>query len=283
MNAREVMENKTTEVAAKRMKKNRTLKEWIQIMEPEIKKALPSVITPDRFTRMATTALSVSSELSKCTYQSFVGALMNAAQLGLEPNTPLGQAYIIPYKRTKKDGTEEYEAQFQIGYKGLIDLAHRSGEFKTIYAHAVYENDEFEYELGLDQALKHKPAKKDRGKAIYYYAVYHLTNGGYGFYVMSKDDIEEHKRRFSKAASRGFSPWSTDFDEMAKKTVIKKLLKYAPIKTEFARQIVNDESIKTEIDSDMAAVEDKMQYEEATFTEVTKTIEADVVETQPEA
>lgn len=278
MNAREVMESKTREVAAKPAKKNRTLKEMIQIMEPEIKKALPNVITPERFSRMALTAISVNPKLAECSQKSFLGALMNAAQLGLEPNTPLGQAYILPFKNKG-----EMEAQFQIGYKGLIDLAHRSGEFKTIYAHTVYENDEFDYELGLDQVLKHKPAKKDRGKAIYYYAVYHLTNGGYGFYVMSRDDVKAHMERFSKSAGAGYSPWSTDFDEMAKKTVIKKVLKYAPIKTEFARQIVNDESIKTEIDSDMTAVENKMMYEDATFTEVTETTDADVAETQPEA
>lgn len=275
MNAKELMDNKTAEVAEKPVKKNRTMKEMIQIMQPEIKKALPSVITPERFTRMALTALSVNPKLAECTQNSFLGALMSAAQLGLEPNTPLGQAYILPYRNKGV-----MEAQFQIGYKGLIDLAHRSGEFKTIYAHTVYENDEFEYELGLNQVLKHKPAKKERGHAIYYYAVYHLTNGGYGFYVMSRDDVKSHMDRFSKSASASYSPWATDFDEMAKKTVIKKVLKYAPIKTEFARQIVNDESIKTELNSDMTTVEDKTQYEDAEFSVVT---DADEVEAQHEA
>ena len=110
-------------------KEPQTIKDWIKVMEPAIKKALPSVITPERFTRMALTAISVNPKLAECTPKSFMGSLMNAAQLGLEPNTPLGQAYLIPYKNKGN-----MEVQFQIGYKGLIELAYRSGEFANIYA-----------------------------------------------------------------------------------------------------------------------------------------------------
>ena len=89
---------------------------------------------------------------------SFLGALMNAAQLGLEPNTPLGQAYLIPYRNKGK-----LECQFQIGYKGLIDMVYRNENIQTVQAQCVYENDDFQYELGLDPKLVHKPALKDRG------------------------------------------------------------------------------------------------------------------------
>jgi recombination protein RecT len=183
--------------------------------------------------------------------------MMNAAQLGLEPNTPLGQAYLIPYKNK---GT--LEAQFQIGYKGLIDLAYRSGQVKTIYAEEVYENDEFEYELGLEPKLVHKPAIKDRGEVIYYYAVFKLVNGGEGFTVMSKEDITRHMNRFSKAANAGFSPWQTNFSEMAKKTVIKKVLKYAPLSTDIMRSIAQDETIKSDLSADMSLVNDEVEYAE---------------------
>ncbi|WP_373827196.1 recombinase RecT [Bacteroides heparinolyticus] len=243
--------------------KGRSIKDLIQIMKPEIGKALPSVLTAERFTRMALTAVSTNPTLSECSQNSFLGALMTAAQLGLEPNTPLGQAYIIPYRNKGR-----LEAQFQIGYKGLLDLAHRSGEFSTIYAHTVYENDEFEYELGLNQTLRHKPANGERGAATHYYAVYHLVNGGYGFEVMTKADAIMHQQRYSKAGSV-YSPWATNFDEMAKKTVIKKLLKYAPIKTDFARQITSDESVKTEICDDMSLVASILKAdEEAEFEDV---------------
>ena len=96
---------------------------------------------------------------------------MQAAQLGVEPNTPIGQAYLIPYGN---------QVQFQLGYKGLIDLAYRSGEVQSIQAHEVHENDTFEYELGLNPKLKHVPAMKDRGPVILYYAVIKLKNGGEG-------------------------------------------------------------------------------------------------------
>ena len=112
--------------------------------------------------------------------------------------------------------------------------------------------------MGLEPKLKHIPALQDRGNVILYYAVYHTKNGGYGFEVMSVDDIRQHKNKFSKAAGKGFSPWSTNFDEMAKKTVIKKLLKYAPIKTEFVRAVAQDETIKTNLSANMADEPDVM-------------------------
>ena len=231
----------------------RSIKDLVVQMESQIAKALPSVLTPERFTRMVLTAMSNNPQLQQCTPNSFLGAMMQAAQLGVEPNTPLGQAYLIPYRN---HGT--LEVQFQLGYKGLIDLAYRSGEITDISAHEVYENDTFEYELGLEPKLKHIPALQDRGNVILYYAVYHTKNGGYGFEVMSVDDIRQHKNKFSKAAGKGFSPWSTNFDEMAKKTVIKKLLKYAPIKTEFVRAVAQDETIKTNLSANMADEPDVM-------------------------
>lgn len=234
-----------------------TMKDFVNIMQPEIKKALPNTITPERFTRIVLSAISNNKQLQQCTPTSFLAGMMNAAQLGLEPNTPLGQAYLIPYKNK---GT--LEAQFQIGYKGLIDLAYRSGQVKTIYAEEVCENDEFEYELGLNPKLVHKPAVKDRGDVIYYYAVFKLCNGGEGFSVMSMDDVKKHMNRFSKAAQAGFSPWQTNFDEMAKKTVIKKVLKYAPLSTDIMRKIAEDETIKSDLSADMSLVSDEVEYAE---------------------
>lgn len=253
---------KTANNAVTEKKKPQTMKELVTVMMPEIKKALPNTITPERFTRIVMSAISNNKQLQQCTPNSFLAGMMNAAQLGLEPNTPLGQAYLIPYKN---HGT--LEAQFQIGYKGLIDLAYRSGQVKTIYAEAVHENDEFEYELGLDPKLVHKPAVKDRGEVIYYYAVFKLVNGGEGFTVMSRDDINRHKERFSKAANSGFSPWATNYDEMAKKTVIKKVLKYAPLSTDIMRKIAEDETIKSELSADMSFVNDEVEYAEVVETD----------------
>lgn len=235
-------------------KKQPTMKDYIKLYEGEIAKALPSVMTPERFTRIATTALTNTPQLANCTPQSFIGAMMNAAQLGLEPNTVLGQAYLIPYKN---------QVQFQVGYKGLLDLAYRSGEVKTIDAQTVYENDEFVYELGLEPKLKHVPAIKDRGNPVYFYAVIKLKNGGYSFQVMSIEDVRTHAKKYSKSFNNG--PWQSNFEEMAKKTVLKKALKYAPLKSDFARQVTADESIKTKVGEDMSEIKNEfmdVEYEE---------------------
>jgi recombination protein RecT len=190
--------------------------------------------------------------------------MMSAAQLGLEPNTPLGQAYLIPYKNKGVD-----EVQFQIGYKGLIDLAYRSGEVELVQAHIVYENDEFICEYGLEPKLVHKPADSDRGEAIKVYAMFKTKSGGYGFEVMSMDDVRRHAEKYSQAYKSGFSPWKTNFEEMAKKTVLKKVLKYAPLKSDFVKAVVQDESIKNEISEDMYEVKNENVYE-AEFTEITE-------------
>jgi recombination protein RecT len=193
--------------------------------------------------------------------------MMNAAQLGLEPNTPLGQAYLLPYSN---HGT--LESQFIIGYKGLIDLAYRSGQVKTIYAEAVHENDEFEYELGLEPKLKHIPAMKDRGEVIYYYAVFKLINGGEGFKVMSKEDVEKIRLR-SPSANAGFSPWKTDYDSMAKKTVIRQVLKYAPLSTDIQAKIAQDETVKRDLSADMTLVKDEVEYVDVVDEETGEVVE----------
>lgn len=229
--------------------KSMSIADMIKALEPEIKKALPSVITPERFTRMALSALNTTPKLAECTQMSFLAALMNAAQLGLEPNTPLGQAYLIPYNNKGK-----MECQFQIGYKGIIDLVYRNEQVQSIQAQCVYTNDAFEYELGLNAKLMHKPALKDRGELLLVYALFKLENNGYAFEVMSKEDIDTHAIKYSKGFSSSYSPWRTNFEEMAKKTVIKKVLKYAPLKTDFLRAMETDETIKTELSVDMSEI-----------------------------
>lgn len=230
-------------------KKPATMRDYINSMQGEIAKALPSVITPERFTRITLSALSSNPQLSQTTPQSFLAAMMTAAQLGVEPNTPLGQAYLLPYRNKG-----QLECQFQLGYKGLIDLAYRSGEISVIQAHTVYANDTFDFEFGLEPKLTHKPAMADRGEPIAFYAVFKMKDGGFGFEVMSVEDVRAHAKKYSKAYSTGYSPWTTNFEEMAKKTVLKRVLKYAPLKSDFARAAATDETIKYEIRADMGEV-----------------------------
>ena len=227
-----------------------TMQQYIKQMEGEIKKALPSVMTPERFTRITLSALSTNPKLAQCTPQSFLGAMMTAAQLGLEPNTPLGQAYLIPYWNSKQ---RRLECQFQLGYKGMIDLAYRSGEIQTIQAQIGHANDTLVAEYGTECILKFIPKLNgDRGEPVNVWAMFKTKDGGYGFEIMPLDDVRAHAQKYSKAYDSG--PWQTNFEEMAKKTVLKKVLKYAPMKSDFVRQIAQDSTVKTEIDEDMFSV-----------------------------
>lgn len=224
----------------------------LQSMAGAIKKALPAQINSERFQRVALTAFSSNQKLQQCDPISFLAAMMQSAQLGLEPNTPLGQAYLIPYGK---------QVQFQVGYKGLLELAQRSGQFKSIYSHEVRENDEFEMEYGLNQKLVHKPnLKQERGEVIGYYACYHLTNGGESMFFMTKDEIINFAKSKSKTFNNG--PWQTDFEAMAKKTVLKQLLKYAPLSIESQKFMSMDETVKSDISANMDEINnDTVEFE----------------------
>lgn len=261
--ARQARKTERTDKKEVTLTKSMSIADLIRAMEPEIKKALPSVMTPERFTRMALSALNTNPKLCECSQMSFLAALMNAAQLGLEPNTSLGQAYLIPYKNKGV-----LECQFQIGYKGLIDLVYRNEMVQTIQAHCVYENDEFEYELGLNPKLVHKPALKDRGEIILFYAMFRLQNGGCGFEVMSKEDVDQYAKTYSQGIHSSYSPWNTNYEEMAKKTVIKRVLKYAPLKTDFIRAMTVDNAIQEEIGIDMSEIQSKQPIIESEYQEV---------------
>ena len=240
------------------------LKGLLMSMQGQIAKALPTVLTPERYTRMVMTALSTNPQLQQCTPESFLGAVMQAAQLGVEPNTPLGQAYLIPYRNKGR-----LECQFQLGYKGMLDLAYRSGEVSVIDAQAVHENDLFEFEYGLEPRLKFKPSLTNRGPVVAYYAMFRTKDGGFNFAVMSREDVEQFAKQYSKAAGSGYSPWATNFDAMAKKTVLKQVLKYAPLKSDFMRSVAADETIKANIQPNMADEPDETEPIDVTPVEDT--------------
>ena len=235
----------------------KALRKLFGAMEGEIKKALPSVLTPERFTRLVLSAVSNTPKLADCDSTTFLAAMMQAAVLGVEPNSPLGQAYIIPYENRKKG---RLEATFQLGYKGLIDLAYRSGDVVSIQAEVVYEKDFFEMEYGLEPKLRHIPASGERGNPVRVYAVYKTKGGGFGFGSMTIAECEEFAKKKSKSYDSG--PWQTDFEEMCKKTVLKKVLKTAPMKSDFARGLAQDETIKSEISEDMYTVPNEMPFDE---------------------
>ena len=229
-----------------------TLNALLKRMGPEIQRALPKHMDADRIARIALTAVRTTPKLLECDQMSFMAAVMQSAQLGVEPNTGLGQAYLIPYGK---------QVQFQLSYKGLIDLATRSGQYKAIYAHEVYQNDEFRFSYGLNKDLIHVPSQEPNGEPIGYYAVYHLKNGGYDFVYWTKERVDQHAQKFSQAVHKGWtSPWKTNYDAMAKKTVLKEVLKYAPKSIELQKTVEADSTIKTEINEDMSQVIDVTDF-----------------------
>lgn len=210
-------------------KKSKTIFDIIQAGAKQFATALPKHINTDRFVRIAITTIRQNPKLAQCSQESLLGALMVSAQLGLEPGT-LGQCYLIPYGR---------ECQFQIGYKGMIELLRRSGQLKDIYAYSVYENDDFEITYGLDRNLIHKPNLANKGDFLGCYCVAILKDGAKAFEYMTKEEIEAHAKKFSKTFGNG--PWKTDFEAMSHKTVVKKMLKWLPLSVEFLENIEKDD------------------------------------------
>ena len=226
-------QNKETTVVEKKPK---TIFDVIQAGAKQFATALPKHINTDRFIRIAITTIRQNPKLAQCSQESLLGALMVSAQLGLEPGT-LGQCYLIPFEN-KKAGT--VECQFQIGYKGLIELLRRSGQLSDIYSYTVYENDDFNIEYGLSRTLTHKPNFDERGEIKGFYAVAILKDGAKAFEYMTKDEVVKHEEKYRKGSYKN-DVWNKNFEEMAQKTVVKKLLKWLPVSVEFLEMANKDE------------------------------------------
>ena len=227
------------------------IRELVMASTKELGKALPSHMNPERIVRIALTTLRTNPKLMDCNPHSFLAALFQSAQLGLEPNVE-GQAYIIPY------GTE---ANFQIGYKGYVELFYRHGMAVSLDAQEVCQNDEFDYQYGTESKLYHKPALKDRGEVIAYYAVAKLKDGAYLFKVMSKEDCMDHGKKHSKAFNSSSSPWQKEPDAMCKKTCVIQIMKLIPKSIEIQKAIAMDNTVKTKVSADMFEIKDETDWE----------------------
>jgi recombination protein RecT len=220
-----------------------TLANLIERQKGEIARALPRHLDPDRLARIATTVMRQTPQLGQADPASFLGALMTCAQLGLEPG-PLGHAYLVPF-RNGRSGT--VEVTFIPGYRGLIDLARRSGQVQSVQARVVYDSDAFDYAFGLNPRLDHVPSGR-LGVVTHAYAVVRYKGDeGADFDVMTKAEVDAIRAR-SKSSEKG--PWVTDYAEMAKKTVLRRLLKSAPMSVEYQQAIAQDEQVRTRIDLD---------------------------------
>lgn len=219
-----------------------TIAELINRQRGEIARALPAHLNADRLARIATTVIRTTPKLMECTAESLLGALMLSAQTGLEPG-PLGHAYFVPYGN---------ECQWILGYRGLIELARRSGKLDTIEARVVHERDEFDFAYGLEETLVHRPAMDgDPGPVVAAWGMAKFKDGGHYFVVLSRADIDEHRKR-SQTGRNNRGPWASDFDAMARKTVIRVMAPYLPLSAEQASALTYDETVNTAVQVDVS-------------------------------
>lgn len=204
----------------------------IQKMQPEMARALPKHVTADRMARIVLTAVRTNPRLAECTPASFLGCVMSLAQLGLEPNTPLGHAYLIPRRNKKRNTTE---CTMLIGYQGMLDLARRSGQVTNIYAYVVRAGDAFKYRLGTERYIEHVPSddpQRESRAITHVYAVAKIKDGEPEFEVLTLAQVNARRNR-SMAGQDG--PWVTDLEAMTLKTAARALFRWIPKSAEMAR------------------------------------------------
>jgi recombination protein RecT len=228
-----------------------TWQSFLESHRGDIESVMPSVLRKiggtERFVRLALTVVRRNPALLKCSPPSVLGSLMEATSLGLEPNTPLEQAHIIPFSNKH---TNQLEATLIIGYRGLIDLCYNSSSIDFIRSMEVFKQDQFSYSYGSDSHLKHMPAAEgsfDDADITHFYAECRLKTGSYIFLVWSRQRVEKHRDRFAKSwdpRNPSASPWGTDFPAMGKKTMIRQLVNFLPRSAEnrmLYRAIQSDE------------------------------------------
>lgn len=219
-----------------------TLADQVEAMKPQLARVLPKYLDADKMARLAINAIRLNPKLARCTAVSFLGSLMQAAQLGLEPNTTQGHCYLIPYwNKHANGGNGAYECQFQMGYKGMVELALRSGKVTDIWTDVVHEGDVYKMTRGTDPKLIHEPVDEcEENEIIAAYACADLINSDrVKFERLSRKKIDERRSR-SRAANDG--PWITDYEAMAKKTAIRALYPTLPKTPEMALAAAIDEA-----------------------------------------
>ena len=209
---------------------------------PQLAQALPKFLTPDKMMRVALTAMNKNPKLLECTQTSLIGSILTSAQLGLLPDEVLGEAYLIPFKNNRAN---RMECQFMIGYKGLCTLAYRSGVVQSVQARAVFKGDEFEFEMGLNERLVHRPkGNKNPAEITHFYSIVRMKEGGYVMNVMTREEVEKIRNEsanYKFAYKKEDTVWGKYFEEMGCKTVLRRIMKYVPMSSEVMRAIGQDE------------------------------------------
>lgn len=225
------------EKTAPKVTPRQALAELLEKNRNAIGLSLPNAMDEDRFRRLLLTAANTNPELFDCDPRSFLAAGVACAQLGLEPNDPRGLAYLVPFRDRKRGRV----VQLILGYKGMEDLARRSGLVSAINAEVVYAGDPFTYELGLYRNLHHRrhdDCDEDPASITHAYAVAQFIDGGRQFEILTRRQLDKVK---ASTGAGEHSPWTSHFAEMAKKTAIRRLCKNLPQTVEMATALRADE------------------------------------------
>ncbi len=245
----------------------------LERLKPQLAAALPRSMDAGRFSRVVLTEIRKNPKLLECTPQSFLGAVFTAAQIGLEIGSHLGEAFVLPFKNSRK-GT--VEATLIVGYKGLVKLLWDSEQITSISDVVVRAKDTIEYRQGDEERILHQPyvppvellaklaegAKLnkeqtealDRGPSIAYYSIIETKGGGRRRAFMWRNEAEQHRDQYARGL-RDDSVWVTNFDAMALKTVIRKAAKLAPRAVErpsLQQAIALDELAEAGVSQDLA-------------------------------
>lgn len=244
---------------------------------------LPRHLNAERLLKVAQIAATTTPALLECEIPSLISAIGQCAQMGLESNTVLGHAYLIPFRAKNKAGQWIKNVQVIVGYKGLIDLARRSGHIVSIAAHEVREKDTFELEYGLEEKLRHVPyLAGDRGPILGYYAVAHMKDGGHAFDFMPNSevmDIRNGSQGYKQAIASAEKykntpahPWIDHEVEMGKKTAVRRLAKMLPLSIEFSTAIAVDDLSERGKQAHIDIIEGECVVHEEEVPEIHETI-----------
>ncbi len=217
---------------------SKTLSQFLgnPLVKERLSQGLTKRFTPERLGRMAIIAVTKTPFLLKCTMESFALALSSAGQLGLECDGLLGRAYLVPFKNNKLD---VWEAQFMIGYRGMIDLMRRSGEVLSFNAHIVHDKDHFKAYFGSNERIEHAPVLEgDAGEWKFVYSVAKLKGGGESSCVMNRQQVyairdkSQSYKQWLKDGKKGQCIWVDFEEEMVKKTCVRQHFKFLPATVE---------------------------------------------------
>jgi len=202
-------------------------KVFFESHKKDFQMVMPSSIKPERMLRLAISAIRRNPELMACDKMTVIGGVLEASSLGLEINTPLQQAYLVPFRNNK---TKQKEAQLIIGYRGYIDLFYNHPKVISVFANSVCDNDKFSYKYGTDEHLEHTQFEGgERGEVTHFYAYVKLKNDAFRFLVLSIYDVNKIRDEYSQSYKEGGSdPWSKHYEAMGKKTVLRQLEKFIP-------------------------------------------------------